>query len=178
MYLNSEFFYINNYPLFFHISDLFHILTILFILISSGKRMKIKILQIDLMPQEKLNPNENSKVVVAKCSTNTAQNRGGSRTTATFKMERFVIIVNGFQPVTIITKNSTLDVTAVLDPPLQNAEISTNFLVCFFQCCEQHETKWKLCICTNFWVLSSVKIGYLQRRSTTRKNIAADNQFQ
>ena len=30
----------------------------------------------------------------------------------------FVIIVNGFQPLTIITKSSILDVAAVLDPPL------------------------------------------------------------
>ena len=44
--------------------------------------------------------------------------RGGSRTAATSKMERFVIIVNGFQPLTIITKRSILDVAAVLDPPL------------------------------------------------------------
>ena len=32
---------------------------------------------------------------------------------------RFVIIVNGFQPLTIITKRSILDVVAVLDLPLQ-----------------------------------------------------------
>ena len=44
--------------------------------------------------------------------------RGGSRTAATSKMERFVIIVNGFQPLTIIIKRSILDVAAVLDPPL------------------------------------------------------------
>ena len=44
--------------------------------------------------------------------------RGGSRPAATSKMERFVIIVNGFQPLTIITKRSILDVAAVLDPPL------------------------------------------------------------
>ena len=44
--------------------------------------------------------------------------RGGSRTAATSKMELFVIIVNGFQPLTIITKRSILDVAAVLDPPL------------------------------------------------------------
>ena len=37
---------------------------------------------------------------------------------ATSKMERFVIIVNGFQPLTIITKCSTLDVAAALDPSL------------------------------------------------------------
>ena len=46
-------------------------------------------------------------------------NRGGSRTAATSKMEPFVIIVNGFQPLTIITKRSILDVAAVLDPPLR-----------------------------------------------------------
>ena len=44
--------------------------------------------------------------------------RGGSRTVATSKMERFVIIVNGFKPLTIITKRYILDVAAVLDPPL------------------------------------------------------------
>ena len=44
--------------------------------------------------------------------------RGGSRTAATSKMEHIVIVVNGFQPLTIITKSSILDVAAVLDPPL------------------------------------------------------------
>ena len=32
-------------------------------------------------------------------------------------MEHFVIIVNGFQPLIIITKSSILNVAAVLDPP-------------------------------------------------------------
>ena len=44
--------------------------------------------------------------------------RGGSRTAAASKMELFVIKVNGFQPLTIITKCSILDVAAVLDPHL------------------------------------------------------------
>ena len=44
--------------------------------------------------------------------------RDGSRTAAASKMELFVIIVNGFQPLTIITKCSILDIAAVLDPPL------------------------------------------------------------
>ena len=48
-----------------------------------------------------------------------AKHRGGSRTAATSKMERFVIIVNGCKPLTIITKRSILDVAAVLDPPLK-----------------------------------------------------------
>ena len=43
--------------------------------------------------------------------------KGGSRTAATSKEELFVIIVNGFQPLIIITKISTLDVAAVLDLP-------------------------------------------------------------
>ena len=46
------------------------------------------------------------------------QSRGGSRTTATPKMKRFVTKVNGFQSLTIITKRSILDVAAALDPPL------------------------------------------------------------
>ena len=57
-----------------------------------------------------------------------AVSRGGSRTAATSKMERFVIIVNGLQPLTIIIKRSILDVAAALDQPL--VSISTNvFLV-------------------------------------------------
>ena len=43
--------------------------------------------------------------------------RGRSRAAATFKMERFVIIVNGWKPLTITTKRSILDVAAALDPP-------------------------------------------------------------
>ena len=46
---------------------------------------------------------------------------GVSRTAATSKIERFVIIVNGWKPLTIITKRSILDVAAVLDPPLTSA---------------------------------------------------------
>ena len=44
--------------------------------------------------------------------------RGGSRVAATFTMECFVKIVNGFLPLTIITKCSILDVAAGLDPSL------------------------------------------------------------
>ena len=44
--------------------------------------------------------------------------RGGYRAATTSKMERFVIIVNGWKPLTIITKRSIMDVAAALDPPL------------------------------------------------------------
>ena len=61
-------------------------------------------------------------MVLLACPSNTLC-RGGSKTVATSKMELFVIIVNGFQPLTIITNCSILDVTAVLDPPLTNLAI-------------------------------------------------------
>ena len=54
--------------------------------------------------------------------------RGGSRAAAISRMERFVIIVNGSQPLTIITKRSILNVVAVLDPPL----ITLTFLIPLF----------------------------------------------
>ena len=60
--------------------------------------------------------------------TGSTQNRGGSRAAATSKMERFVIILNGFQPLTIITKLSILDVASALDPPLQNTKLVWNGL--------------------------------------------------
>ena len=44
--------------------------------------------------------------------------RDGYRAAATSKMECFVIIVNDWKLLTIITKSSILDVAAALDPPL------------------------------------------------------------
>ena len=57
--------------------------------------------------------------------------RDGSRTAATSKMERFVIIINGFQPLTIITKHSILNVAAVVDPPLSKVNEKTNLDHCY-----------------------------------------------
>ena len=57
---------------------------------------------------------------------------GGSRPAATSKMELFVIIVNGFHPLTIITKCSILDVAAVLDPPLVSVMLRTQLIVLLF----------------------------------------------
>ena len=50
--------------------------------------------------------------------------RGGSRTAATSKVEPFVIIVNGWNPLTITTKQFILDVAAVLDLLLKYEQIS------------------------------------------------------
>ena len=44
--------------------------------------------------------------------------RDGFRTAVTFKMELLVTVVNGWKPLTIITKNSILNVAAVLDLPV------------------------------------------------------------
>ena len=44
-----------------------------------------------------------------------SKTRGGSRTAATSKMESFVIIVNGWKPLNIITKRSILHVVVVND---------------------------------------------------------------
>ena len=44
--------------------------------------------------------------------------RDGSRAAVTSNMERFVMIVNDWKPLTIITKHSILDAAAALDPPL------------------------------------------------------------
>ena len=52
--------------------------------------------------------------------------RGGSRAAATIKMVCFVIIVNGWKRLTIITKRSVLDVAAALDPPLSIAICFSN----------------------------------------------------
>ena len=50
--------------------------------------------------------------------------RGGSRAAATSKMERFVVMVNGWKALTITKKRSTLDVAAALDPPLNMSLVS------------------------------------------------------
>ena len=55
--------------------------------------------------------------------------RSESRTAATSKMESFVIIVNNFQPLTIMKEYSILDVSVVLDPPLNFMITSTKLYV-------------------------------------------------
>ena len=55
---------------------------------------------------------------------NNNKSRGRSRTAATSKMQLFVTIVSSYQPLTIITKCSILDVAAVLDPSLKMVLLS------------------------------------------------------
>ena len=57
--------------------------------------------------------------------------RGGSRTTVTSKMERFVMIVAGWKPLTILTKRSILNLATVLDPLLVMVDINCRLKVVF-----------------------------------------------
>ena len=49
--------------------------------------------------------------------------RGGSRAAATSKIECFVIMVNDWKPLNIITKRSILEAAAVLNPPLKSLQM-------------------------------------------------------
>ena len=71
-------------------------------------------------------PNNRLKSNAEKCNliTSSTLSRGGSRAAATSKMECFVIIINGFQPLTIITEHSILDVAVALDLPLLSSRSS------------------------------------------------------
>ena len=69
--------------------------------------------------------------MVDQCLVNELVSRDGSRTAATSKMERFVIIINGLQPLTIITKHSILNVAAVVDQPLTKVNEKTNLDYCY-----------------------------------------------
>ena len=65
--------------------------------------------------------------------------RGGSRAAATSKMEFFVIIVNGFQPLTIIIKHSILYAAAALDPPLIIRHLESH---CLTNWQIDHDVEW------------------------------------
>ena len=56
---------------------------------------------------------------------------GVSRTPATSKMKLFVTLVNSFQPLTHITKNSMLDVAGVLETSLIIIHIKVFFYQSF-----------------------------------------------
>ena len=56
-----------------------------------------------------------------------------SRTAATSKMESFMIIFNGWKPLTVITKCSILDVAAALDPLLSTRPQKNNSSPTYYQ---------------------------------------------
>ena len=60
-----------------------------------------------------------NKILLEYAKLNWDKTRNGSSAAATSKIGRFVIIINGLQPLTIITMGSVLDVAAALDQPLK-----------------------------------------------------------
>ena len=96
-----------------------------------------------------------------------AANRGGSRTAATSKMERFVIIVNGFQPLTIITKRSVLDVAAVLDPPLASVIIHLTMIVLILVCSSNKKKK----------VILQIKLRIVLKENNRGKEVVKEEVF-
>ena len=63
----------------------------------------------------------NTSCLIVVISCDFEKTRVGKRTAATSKIERIVMIVNDWKPLTIITKRSILDVAVVLDPPLKTS---------------------------------------------------------
>ena len=55
--------------------------------------------------------------------------RSRSKAVSASKMDHFVIIANGWKPLTIITKRSVLDVASALDSPLELREVYTPLLL-------------------------------------------------
>ena len=95
-----------------------------FFIFSYAKRLD------DIKNNEKWNVNSTAKKMIAT--------RGGFRTVATSKIKHFMTIVNGWKPLTSITKCSILDVAAVLDllsVSIVNTPkfIKTNFRAKFYQ---------------------------------------------
>ena len=82
----------------------------------------------NLQKKKKISKSDNGENLASSDSVVQVKDRGGSRTAATSKMERFVIIVNGWKPLAIITKRSILDVAAALDPPLKESVNISNTL--------------------------------------------------
>ena len=100
-----------------------------------------------------------SKQKICYTENNTSIITGGSRTTAASKMEHFVIMVNGWKPLTIITKSSILDVAAVPDPRL---------IVSLFNFSLSH---WRRQECRNLLLKIAFQSGKRFDKETQKYNI-------
>ena len=99
------------------------------------------------------------------------ESRGGSRAAVTSKMERFVIIVNGWKPLTIITKRSILDVVAALDPLENLGTVSDEHGKRFHQVISAMEKRYQgLCndsmLAGNFWTPYRHQLPHKHRRKS------------
>ena len=61
----------------------------------------------------------NKKIPWFLCNKSSVETQRGSRTAVTSTTKYFVIIINGWKPLTIITKRSILDVAVALNPLLK-----------------------------------------------------------
>ena len=86
-------------------------------------------------------------------------------------MELFLIIVNGFQPLTIIRKCSILDVAAVLDQPLLHKGMNCAFLLSIVPCAHIKETQ--NCACS----IERKPLTFVAILPNTRKNLAKILQY-
>ena len=80
------------------------------------------LMRLKMEPKEQASTYSRFRVVSEEDQYKYDLTRGGSRTAATSKMERFVM--ECWKPLTILTKRSTLDVTVVLDPPLLTPDVA------------------------------------------------------
>ena len=85
-----------------------------------------------------------------------AATRGGSRTAATSKMERFVIIVNGFQ-----------QLAAVLDPPLATVIIHLTMIVLMLVCSSNTKKK----------VILQIKLRIVLKENIRGKEVVKEEVF-
>ena len=86
--------------------------------------------------------------------------RGGSRATATSRMKHFVIIVNSFQPLTIITKRFILDIAAALDRPLGNSKLKSKIHFKVFSYQNMPEVEWFQQMIYRIFCKSIITIGF------------------
>ena len=96
-------------------------------MVSKSLYLKANSGKSEVMPTtvDKLKINVGGSFICNETAVKTLGCRGGSRAAATSKMERFVIIVNDFQPLTIITKRSILDAAVALHLPLTDMHPKT-----------------------------------------------------
>ena len=95
---------------------------------------------------------------------------GRSRTAATSKMEHFVVIVNAWKPLTIITNCSILDVAAALDPPLiPTPHLHIYHICCKVLTCHLHFARYHAKDKVHYWNINSFSTNWKLPKWTSRE---------
>ena len=90
---------------------------------------------------------------------------GVSRILGTSKVDLFKKLVNGFQPLTYVTKNSVVHVAGVLDPPLK----SVLTIMHKMNVCSYLPSRTILCYVGPYLLFPRVMFGLLSHSSTLRR---------